>query len=181
MADLCYCLAAAAVVVILLVMLCVCQRGLSDSSDSGAAGTSTAGTATAGTSTAGTATGTTGTTTGTTGGSTAGAKVAGTKSTMMNTYHWDQAGSYQHTADTWGLPAGEGRPNYSGYSWGYGAGAGDPGLLPGTPADAFVYPREKMSVGAHWVQDGTYGHTAGTLPAFDYSGYYEDVPTDSYA
>lgn len=77
---------------------------------------------------------------------------------MMNTHHWDQEGTYQHTADTWGLPtgySGDSRVNYSGFS------------------------KEGMSVGAHWDTDGSYGHTASTLPAFGLSGYYEDVPTDS--
>lgn len=79
---------------------------------------------------------------------------------MMNTHHWDQKGTYQHTADTWGLPtgySGDSRTNYSGFS------------------------KENMSVGAHWDTDGTYGHTASTLPAFGLSGYYEDTPTDSFS
>lgn len=79
---------------------------------------------------------------------------------MMNTHHWDQEGTYQHTADTWGLPVltdGDSRVNYSGFS------------------------KENMSVGAHWVQEGTYGHTGDTLPSFGLSGYYEDVPTDTSA
>src|SRR3990172_12695263 len=66
------------------------------------------------------------------------------KSGMMNTHHWDQTGTYQHTADTWGLPvhtSGDSRVNYSGFS------------------------KENMSVGAHWDTDGTYGHTPDTLPS----------------
>jgi hypothetical protein len=41
--------------------------------------------------------------------------------------------------------------------------------------------REGMSVGAHWDTDGTYGHTAATLPSFGLSGYYEDTPTASWS
>ena len=41
--------------------------------------------------------------------------------------------------------------------------------------------KDAMSVGAHWDTDGTYGHTAATLPSFGLSGYYGDVPTDSYS
>lgn len=82
---------------------------------------------------------------------------------MMNTAHWDQAGTYQHTGMTWGLPVGEGRVNYSGFS-----------------KESFG-GHEGMSVGAHWDTEGTYGHTASTLPTFGLSGYYEDVPTASWA
>lgn len=81
---------------------------------------------------------------------------AGRQETMNNTYHWDQMGTYQHTPMTWGLPPGNARPNYSGYS------------------------KENM-VGAHWDQTGTYGHTGPTLPTYGYSGYYEDVPTPAWA
>lgn len=76
---------------------------------------------------------------------------------MMNTAHWDQAGTYQHTDMIWGLPTGEGRTNYSGFS------------------------KEGMSIGAHWDTDGTYGHTAATLPSFGLSGYFEDTPTTSWS
>jgi hypothetical protein len=40
---------------------------------------------------------------------------------------------------------------------------------------------EKMAVGAHWVQMGTYGHTGETLPAYDDSGYEITVPTPPWA
>lgn len=36
---------------------------------------------------------------------------------------------------------------------------------------------EDMAVGAHWVQAGTYGHTPGTYPGGDLSGYAQTVPT----
>jgi hypothetical protein len=79
---------------------------------------------------------------------------------MMNTFHWDQMGTYQHTPGTWGLPtghAGDSRVNYSGYS------------------------KERMGVGSHWDQLGTYGHTGATLPTYGLSGYYADVPTSPWA
>ena len=41
--------------------------------------------------------------------------------------------------------------------------------------------REKMSVGGHWGQAMTYGHSPMTLPAFGLSGYYEDVPVPTWA
>lgn len=72
-------------------------------------------------------------------------------------------GNPQHTDMTWGLPVGEGRVDYSGFSKeGFGG-------------------RESMSVGAHWGTDGTYGHTASTLPSFGLSGYYLDTPTASWS
>lgn len=37
--------------------------------------------------------------------------------------------------------------------------------------------KNHMSVGAHWLQNGSYSHTPATLPSFDYSGYNQAVPT----
>ena len=37
--------------------------------------------------------------------------------------------------------------------------------------------KDTMSVGAHWIQQGEYGHTGSTLPTYDLSGYYQSVPT----
>lgn len=48
-------------------------------------------------------------------------------------------------------------------------------------ASVAPHDTEKMSAGAHWGTAGSYGHTPSTLATYGYSGYYEDVPTPSWA
>ena len=59
------------------------------------------------------------------------------------------------------------------YPRGYGPAGQPPGYGPRR--------RDRMMVGGHWIQGGGYSHTPATLPTYDYSGYYQSVPTPATA
>jgi hypothetical protein len=73
---------------------------------------------------------------------------------------------------------GHGNREYD-YNRGHDHGAGGVSRVPFNQFDGYYSAKNKegMSVGAHWQTMGSYGHTGATLPAFDLSGYYGNVPT----